>query len=150
MSEMKVHETHLELVRESEYSYDQSVAFTSPKAIESFCNTELNLNKQTKEHFLVFGLNNKNKLMAFTTLSVGTVNSSLVDPREVLKWALYNNAVNIIVVHNHPSGDTYPSNEDKIVTTRLKSACDIIGINLLDHIIIGDEYYSFKGDCLVL
>ena len=75
----------------------------------------------------------------------GTINTSLVHPREVFKRALLNNASNIMVAHNHPSGDPNPSKEDIQITERLKEAGNLLGINLLDHIIVGeDKYISLK------
>lgn len=91
-------------------------------------------------------MNNKNELTSIFEISHGTVNSSLVGTREVYQKALLANAVSIIVMHNHPSGDVTHSFEDYEITKKLKAAGDILGVCLLDHIIIGTEYYSFRED----
>ena len=90
-------------------------------------------------------LDSKSKLIKDTVMSTGTVNISIVPVREILIQALKEEAVNIILVHNHPSGDPSPSTEDIRVTKRVKEAGDLIGITLMDHIIIGDnKYISLK------
>lgn len=85
-------------------------------------------------------------LIAYHQLSRGTLNTTLVHPREVYQAALLANAAGIVLVHNHPSGDPTPSIDDVAVTTRVREAGQIVGIECLDHIIIGHEgrYYSFK------
>ncbi len=102
------------------------------------------LNNQPKEQFWIFLLDTKNKIIGMTMISQGTLNSSLVHPREVYQPAILANASAIIAVHNHPSGDTTPSREDLGVTSRLIKAGDILGIKLLDHVIIGDGYVSLR------
>ena len=83
-------------------------------------------------------LNTKARLIGASDISVGTVNATLVSPRELFLEALKKNAVSIILLHNHPSGDPTPSQEDILLTQRVRKAGDLIGIELLDHIIIGD------------
>ncbi|MDD3305897.1 MAG: JAB domain-containing protein [Acetobacterium sp.] len=99
-----------------------------------------------REQVLVCCLDNKNQPVSINVVSVGTLNSSLVHPREVFKTAILSNAASIILFHNHPSGDPEPSQEDINITTRIKDAGEILGIELLDHIIIGSEksFYSMK------
>jgi DNA repair protein RadC len=98
-----------------------------------------------REMFVVIALDTKNQPTAIQTVSIGSLNSTIVHPREVFKMAILSNAAGIIVAHNHPSGEPSPSQEDNSITRRLKEAGDIIGIKLLDHIIIGsNNYYSFK------
>ncbi len=97
-----------------------------------------------REYFLVLALNTKNCVNAINIVSVGTLNSSLVHPREVFKLAILGNAAAIICVHSHPSGCPEPSSEDLEITRRLAEAGKILGIELLDHIIIGDSYVSLK------
>ena len=90
-------------------------------------------------------LNTKNKIIGVFELSHGNVNSSIFSVREMFQKALLANAVNIIVMHNHPSGDPTPSREDILVTERAKEAGKLIGIDILDHIIVGDgRYCSLK------
>lgn len=108
------------------------------------------LEYEDREHFLVVTLNTKNEINNITTVSTGTLNSSLVHPREVFKTAILSNANKIIIEHNHPSGYIEPSNEDKNITNRLIKCGEIFGINILDHIIIGDgSYFSFKENVLI-
>jgi DNA repair protein RadC len=97
-----------------------------------------------REYFLVLVLNTKNQVNGINIVSVGTLNSSLVHPREVFKLAILGNAAAIICVHSHPSGCPEPSSEDLEITKRLVEAGKILGIELLDHIIIGDSYVSLK------
>ena len=89
-------------------------------------------------------MNTKNKIIGVFEISHGSVNSSIVSPREVFQKALLANAVSIIVMHNHPSGDCTPSREDIEVTKRLVEAGKIVGVEVLDHIIVGDRYSSLK------
>lgn len=99
----------------------------------------------SQEHFVVLCLNTKNQILLRETVFVGSLNSSIVHPREVLGLAIKKSAASIIVSHNHPSGDPSPSREDIEVTRRLIEAGKIVGIDLLDHLIIGDgRYYSLK------
>lgn len=98
-----------------------------------------------QEVFMVITLNGKNNILSKKEIFKGSLNSSLVHPREVFKEALKNSAASIIVCHNHPSGDPTPSKEDINVTKRIKECGNIMGIELLDHIIIGDnKYISLK------
>lgn len=94
-----------------------------------------------REHFLVVSLDTKNQPVSVNVCHIGSLNASLVHPREVLKVAILSNAAAVMVGHNHPSGNTEPSREDIEVTKRLKEACELMGIHLLDHLIIGDETY---------
>lgn len=95
----------------------------------------------SKEHFRAIFLNTKNIVISIKDISIGSLNSSIVHPREVFVEAIKMSAASIIVCHNHPSGDPTPSDEDIKVTKRLKDAGNILGIDLLDHIIIGDGKY---------
>ena len=98
-----------------------------------------------REHFCALLLNTKHQVLARETISVGTLNSSVVHPRELFKAAIKKSAAAVILVHNHPSGDPSPSREDREITRRLQDAGSIIGIEVLDHIIIGDnKFCSFK------
>ncbi|AKA72083.1 RadC family protein [Clostridium scatologenes] len=98
-----------------------------------------------QEHLKVIMLNTKNVVMFIKDVSVGSLNSSIVHPREVFCDAIRKNSAFIIVCHNHPSGDPQPSNEDINVTNRLKECGKLLGIELLDHLIIGNgRYVSLK------
>ncbi|MFZ5652430.1 MAG: RadC family protein [Bacillota bacterium] len=99
-----------------------------------------------REHFCALLLNTKHQVVARETVSVGTLNTSVVHPRELFKAAIKRSAAAIILVHNHPSGDPTPSREDREITRRLSEAGTIIGIEVLDHIIIGDnKFVSLKA-----
>lgn len=99
------------------------------------------LEDKDREELVVCCLNTKNQPTAISTVSIGSLNASIVHPREVFKVAILSNAASIIVFHNHPSGEPTPSSEDISITTRLKECGKIIGIELMDHIIIGDDRY---------
>ncbi|WP_042476479.1 JAB domain-containing protein [Bacillus ndiopicus] len=89
-----------------------------------------------REHFIVMCLDTKNQPTCIQIVHIGSLNASIVHPREVLKIAILSNAASILVVHNHPSNICDPSPEDLEVTERLKKACNILGIDLMDHLII--------------
>jgi DNA repair protein RadC len=99
-----------------------------------------------RENFVVLLLNTKNKVVGINTVSIGSLDSSLVHPREVFKPAVLASAAGIILGHNHPSGDPEPSKEDLEITIRLLEAGQILGIYVRDHIIIGDNcHVSLRG-----
>jgi len=100
-----------------------------------------------REHFVMIAVDARNKPIAVNLVSMGTLTASLVHPREVFKPAILAGAAGVIVAHNHPSGDTRPSHEDREATKRLERAGRILGIPLLDHVIIAeDSHYSFRED----
>jgi len=101
----------------------------------------------TQEEFLLLVLNTKNRIQREVVVSVGTLNSSIVHPRDVFNHALREAAAGVIFVHNHPSGDPTPSPEDHALTKRLAEAGSLLGIKVMDHIIIGSQkYYSFADE----
>ncbi len=103
-----------------------------------------------KEYFKIILLDTKNNIKKVSEISVGSLNSSIVHPREVFSEAVVNSASSIILVHNHPSGESEPSHEDIVLTNRLDECGKILGIKVLDHIIIGDGvFYSFKEEGLL-
>lgn len=100
-----------------------------------------------KEHLMVIYLDSRNKIIKSEVVSIGTLNSSLIHPREVFKQAIKESANSIILVHNHPSGDVNPSQRDIEATKRLNEAGDLLGINVLDHVIVGkDKFFNFKDN----
>ncbi|NLJ89166.1 MAG: DNA repair protein RadC [Epulopiscium sp.] len=111
----------------------------SPASIASIYMEEMRYLKQ--EHFKIVLLDTKNQIIGSQDITKGSINSSIVHPREVFKYAIKKSAVGIIMLHNHPSGDPSPSKEDIAVTKRMKEVGELVGINLLDHIIIGDGLY---------
>jgi len=127
-------------IRENAPDYLMTKRFTSPEQIfEIFHDLML----ETKEHFISLHLDGKNRIICLDRVSVGSLNQSIVHPREVFKSAVYSSAAAIILVHNHPSLDPSPSREDIEITRRLKECGELLGIKLLDHIIVGDSYVSF-------
>jgi DNA repair protein RadC len=121
---------------------------TDPESVVRAIRTSIT--DKAKEHFKLILLNTRNKIIRIATISVGTLNASLVHPREVFKEALIHNAFSVILAHNHPSGDCQPSEEDIRITKRLKDAGRIMGVEVLDHIIVANsEYFSFKGKGLL-
>lgn len=114
--------------------------FSNPDDIAGYYMEQMR--HETREKAVVMMLNSKNRLLHELVISTGTVNHSLVSPREIFLEALRYQAVGVCLVHNHPSGDPSPSREDVLITRRLKEAGEIIGISLLDHIIIGDNSYN--------
>ncbi|MBM4340269.1 MAG: JAB domain-containing protein, partial [Deltaproteobacteria bacterium] len=100
---------------------------------------------KAKEYFKLILLNHRNKIVGISTISIGTLNASLVHPREVFKDAIKHSAASIVLAHNHPSGDPEPSEDDLTITKRLTEAGKIFGVEVIDHIIIGkDRFFSFK------
>ncbi len=105
-----------------------------------------------REHFVVLLLNRKNQVIGLHTVSIGSLTASVVHPRETFKVAILANATAMICGHNHPSGDPAPSQEDRALTSRLVEAGAILGIDVLDHIIVGDgsqRYFSFADEGLL-
>ena len=104
-----------------------------------------------REHFVAMLLDQKNQLIGLHTVSIGSLTASIVAPREVFKVAILANCANILIAHNHPSGDCQPSREDRAITTRLVEAGRLLGISILDHVIIGGEgrYFSFADEGLL-
>ena len=100
------------------------------------------LKDKKKEMFIAVFLDSKNKVIKDEVISVGTLNSSLVHPREVFLEAIKNSANALILVHNHPSGDCSASDEDLIVTQKIKEAGEVVGIKLLDHVVVGKEGFK--------
>ena len=108
------------------------------------------LSRETKEHFWAVHLDSKNRMLCLDQVSTGSLNASIVHPRDCLKSALLSSAAAIVFVHNHPSGDATPSREDIEITKRLKECCDLLGIRCLDHIIVCEnEYVSFADRGLI-
>jgi len=132
-------------IRISTAKVGDKICVTSPSLVANLYMEELRHLNQ--EHFKIVILNNKNHIIKDHTLSIGTVNATLVNPREVLIYCLQHHCVQFIVVHNHPSGDATPSKEDILMTERLEKASELIGLSLLDHIIIGNQtYISLKEE----
>ena len=130
-----------------EFQVDENVVVNSvsdlvPLLVEFYNNSSV-------ENFVVIALGGGKQVISIRTITVGTVNRTLVHPREVFRYAILENAESIIISHNHPSGFVSPSSDDINITKILKEASEIIGITLLDHVIIGKgNYFSFlENDC---
>ena len=138
----------LKLVKESSVLYETrtvSNPYDAYNLIKNF------LIDSDREKFVVACLDTKNQPVNISVVSIGSVNSAIVHPREVFKVAMLSNASKIICFHNHPSGNLKCSKEDENITNRLKECGEILGIELVDHIIVGDndKYFSFKENCMM-
>ena len=123
---------------------DLSYKITSPDDVVDLGKGFMHIHEEPEEYMYMICMNTKNKVIGIFELSHGTVNSSIVGTREAFQKALLANAVGVIFIHNHPSGDCTPSREDIEITKRLSEAGKIIGIEVLDHIVIGEKYCSLK------
>jgi len=120
----------------------------TPKDVFNLLKNELGDKK--KEHFKLLSLNSRNNLISIDDISIGTLNASLVHPREIFLAAIKNSAASVILAHNHPSGDPEPSEDDLTTTKRLVEAGKILGIEVVDHIIVvKDGFFSFKDKKLI-
>lgn len=129
--------------RFNSFQSGEELIISSPKDVAFYMMKEMNNLK--KEYFKIIMLNTKNMIISIKDVSIGSLNSSIVHPREVFVEAIKNSSAAVILCHNHPSGDCTPSKEDIAVTKRLKECGDLIGIEVLDHIIIGRKnFISFK------
>jgi DNA repair protein RadC len=144
-----VKENHLsivsvKLVREASVPYAFTGQVNAPEhAVDLF---RVFLEDEDREHFVALFLSTKNRPTAISTLGIGTLSQTMVHPREVFKAAILSNSAAVIMCHNHPSGDPTPSADDVALTKRLARAGEIIGINVVDHVIVGDgSYVSMKA-----
>lgn len=138
----------LKMVKESSVMYHNRRISTPEEAVDLL---RYLLDECDREKMVVCCLNTKNEPTNISIVSIGTLNSSIVHPREIFKTAIVSNSASIIIAHNHPSGDTKPSREDINITKRIKESGELIGINMIDHIIIGEgyKYTSLKEDGLI-
>ena len=129
----------IKMVKESSFLY-QTRTISSPKDAYEMIKDQLE--GLDREQFIVACLNTKNEPTNISVVAVGTLNKAIVHPREVFKTAILSNAAGIMAFHNHPSGETTPSQQDIQLTNRLYEAGELIGIKLLDHLIIGDGTFT--------
>ena len=147
---VQIKKFRLELVKESNTRYDlEDKRVGSPCDLHKIGNLLFNFDLQAEEVFSIVTLDTKNNVTGAFEVSRGALNDSIVHPREVFKRAILQNASSIALMHNHPSGDPIPSIEDLQITKRLEEAGKILGINILDHIIFGDYFFSFKEEGLI-
>ena len=126
--------------RMSRIQFSESYAFTTPQSIADYYMAYMCRLGHEEVHVMM--LDARQHMISECLLTKGTVNASLIAPREIFIHALKANAVGIILVHNHPSGDDTPSREDLAATEKVRCAGDLIGIRLLDHIIIGSGHFT--------
>lgn len=119
-------------------------SITTPEDVVALCAPQLR--GVDREHFWTLALNTKNRLLKIVEVSIGSLNASIVHPRELFREAVKLSAASLIVVHNHPSGDPTPSGADIQLTRRIVKAGDVLGIEVLDHVVIGDtgEHASLR------
>ena len=129
----------IKMVKESSFLY-QTRTISSPK--DAYEMIKEQLEGLDREQFIIACLNTKNEPTNISVVSVGTLNKAIVHPREVFKTAILSNAASIMAFHNHPSGDTEPSQQDIQLTNRLYEAGELLGIKLLDHLVIGDGTFT--------
>ncbi|AWB52405.1 DNA repair protein RadC [Pasteurella multocida] len=123
-------------------------AFKSPENVRFYLQAALE-NKE-REIFLVLFLDNQHRLIKQEEMFLGTINSTTIHPREIIKSALFCNAAALILAHNHPSGNPTPSLSDKMITTKIQAAAELVEIRILDHFVIGKGcYYSFAENRLL-
>ena len=126
----------IKMVKESSFLYQTRQILSPNDAYEMI---KEQLEGLDREQFIIACLNTKNEPTNITVVSVGSINKAIVHPREVFKTAILSNAASIMAFHNHPSGETTPSQQDIQLTNRLYEAGELLGIKLLDHLIIGDR-----------
>ncbi len=129
----------IKMIKEASFLY-QTRTISSPK--DAYEMIKEQLEGLDREQFIIACLNTKNEPTNISVISVGTLNKAIVHPREVFKTAILSNASSIMAFHNHPSGDTTPSQQDIQLTHRLVEAGELLGIKLLDHLIIGDGTFT--------
>lgn len=135
-------------IREIEYTYETRPKIQSPEDVSKVVKPLIS--DPNKEHFITLYLNTKNGVLKQEIISIGSLNANIVHPREVFRTACMISASHIIVAHNHPSGDPTPSIEDIELTKMLVEAGKLLGINVIDHVIIGhDRDYGFHEHALI-
>ena len=129
----------IKMIKEASFLY-QTRTISSPK--DAYEMIKEQLEGLDREQFIIACLNTKNEPTNISVVSVGSLNKAIVHPREVFKTAILSNAASIMAFHNHPSGDTTPSDQDIQLTHRLVEVGELLGIKLLDHLIIGDSSFT--------
>ena len=135
----RINMVSIKMVKESSFLY-QTRTISSPK--DAYEMIKEQLEGLDREQFIIACLNTKNEPTNISVVSVGSLNKAIVHPREVFKTAILSNASSIMAFHNHPSGDTTPSQQDIQLTHRLVEAGELLGIKLVDHLIIGDGSFT--------
>lgn len=125
----------------SRHSFKEKILIKNSKDVFRICE---DMKFLKKEHFVILMLDTKNQLLKKEVVSIGTLNLAVIHPREIFKEAIKESANAIILVHNHPSGNSEPSDADIDITNKIINAGKILDIKVLDHVIIGNDYYSFS------
>lgn len=138
----------LQLVKETSAKYEIENKISTPNDIAKVFSGVLNLEKQPEEVLVLATLNTQNVVTGLFEVSRGTINSSLISPREIFKRAILNNASSIIIAHNHPGNDPEPSANDIEVTRKIAECSELLGIKLLDHVIVYEDKNKIKNTSL--
>jgi DNA repair protein RadC len=143
---MKLSSVRIELIKERGVTYDAPTRLTCGHEVAILVQDIIG--NADREHMISISLDSKNRPLHIHTVSIGSLNAAVVHPREVFKAAILANAACIALAHNHPSGDPSPSREDIEITKRIKECAELLGIQLLDHVIVGDlgTYYSLADN----
>lgn len=142
---MTITKQKLLLVKEQEFEYNTKICSTLE--LVEFVRNVLKINNEPQEVIYLLSLNNKNQLVSFIELARGGLNMCNISKNEIFKNVLLSNSSKFILIHNHPSGDPTPSKSDIEVTKEILKGCEILGIEFLDHLVIGDnEYQSIMKD----
>ena len=141
----RINVVSIQMVKEKSLMHEYSTMNTPEVSADIFRSFIGNVDREV---LVVACVDQKLKVNALSVVSIGTLSASLVSSKEVLKPAILANSAGIILCHNHPSGDPTPSEEDKKVTKRIKSACELMDMFIADHLILGDynKYYSFREE----
>lgn len=127
-------------LRRRKYRGEKAVVISGPEDLFKLLRPRIG--REDREHFVAVLLSSRNTVIGIETISVGSLNASIVHPREVFKPAIIHSASAIALAHNHPSGDVTPSEEDLAITRRLKEAGQLLGIDLVDHVIVAESGFT--------
>ena len=127
---------NIQMIKERQLLYNGNRLTTPEQAAEAFCSL---VGNPDRECFVALLLDGKNRITGLHLVSQGSLNQSIVHPRETFKAAILANAAAVFLAHNHPSGDTTPSSEDIAITRRLKEAGELLGVRILDHVIVDTD-----------
>ncbi|MFV0381397.1 MAG: RadC family protein [Breznakia sp.] len=148
MSKLKAVELHAAFELSKRISFEalrSTVSIDNPLTLSTYLNKKIGFKEQ--EHFHVLFLNNKNEIICDKTMFIGTLNMSVVHPRDIFKEAMQKNTAKIVISHNHPSGDCIPSEQDILVTSTIEQVGKLVGIPLLDHLVVShNAYFSFRKE----
>lgn len=140
---VRLNELRMPILREgAKYKVDAKIVFNTPERVQNLASEILDLENAAEEYCYVLALDNKCKLKGLYEVGHGTVDASIVDVRGIFQKALFLGASKIILMHNHPSGDPTPSEDDVKLTQRVKIAGEILDIQLLDHVVVGYRNYK--------